>query len=1246
MNKVLLFLLSVVLLYLTPHAQTVDAIVWEGEEVFVYPYKIPVSAHSEYQRSVNMEDAIEFAFNQYSTEIRAEFGDEIDIKQFRKLIREMEGLNNQDEVEYLNKKFRKAVRKNPFPLLEQRYSFEQDITPALDPIPDGKYIQYFEPFCLVSSKGECREAQNIVAGIFHIKDNTLDGEACWLNIKGDTIKAGHFSDGLKTGKWLLERRTVSYSISRSSATSYIENGYPETDTTLIIADFRKGAFHGRYQEFKNSRYPIREGYFDQGEETGMWVLREPGYKQEGWRSVRKRNNDVVTLRYEYSKDTDTALSTKPWIRDGLIRTFGADLSEFDFISEYELVEIPRDLYKINFKNVRDLDLEGEKINSYDMYGEVDTEMEQYFPAESTPYYWSEYQASSFDPNSGEYLKRGQAIDSSGAKAKYTGDLIARYPNGQLAYHYSIVDGKLEVEDTVFWDNGTPHDVIAFLSDSNQYLRSIYDYSGKLYKSLKYDSLGDFIGVDYEYVKDDYVLINGLKAREPEYGAAFIYSNFDKLRTVSKGEVSLFRKWYKEDTSLLTFTSYYPEVRKLIRKNLAVTGRPTTVSEKVFSEDFRSWTGKDSSFIGPYTFEIVESGSLFEFEYDLDTIPQVNVGQPYNNFEVATTYKLLQDGDPYSGEVTLNFGKSKFKISKSRFSIDFPKQSDKLTKKNQRRMIRYREGKGKSSVLLDALGADEYTTDLGDHFFRSLMDPMLGNVFGQLPTSSFYNDLYGLEVEGAGALSRITGFMQEGRPTGEWKAFDNKNNLRISADFVKGELNGKVKYYDYASPIAQDQYWMKGNSFDTLPEKEVYYLSREVEYKNGYLQGKSVHYNWLKDEVASEYYHEGFLDGPAFERNNVLCSYLNYERGALDGYVRTYLTLEEKDSIMLYELNFQNGLLQGESKAYHTNGKLAKRGFFLNGEPIDDYEAFDSLGARYHYVKFKYSFPIEEKVWEENELSVRYMFDWQDSIYFEPSDITTTPSLESLLFDVGFEQEYLQRPYFGRKTLVDKTGVSYRMTKYYPNDQVARDGAIDNGEKVGCWEFYNYDGQFLYEVDYFDTLVVLNDSVAFNSKGFLSDYDEHGRLLSKSHIIEKFEKYDCSHTDHYEIRQFITVWEADDSIGRMNGYVTNYYDNGTIQSEGEMKDGLPTGFWKIYDPFGRLNQYGQYVSGKREGRWLSGDLSKTKYLGDICLNPNLPDLEEEIEYRENLLDVTITSYRLGKVISVQYYDINMNRFKDK
>jgi antitoxin component YwqK of YwqJK toxin-antitoxin module len=189
--------------------------------------------------------------------------------------------------------------------------------------------------------------------------------------------------------------------------------------------------------------------------------------------------------------------------------------------------------------------------------------------------------------------------------------------------------------------------------------------------------------------------------------------------------------------------------------------------------------------------------------------------------------------------------------------------------------------------------------------------------------------------------------------------------------------------------------------------------------------------------------------------------------------------------------------------------------------------------------------------------------------------------------------------------VNKQGIDYHITKYYPNDSIARDGDISSGKKVSCWKYYGYDGEFLYEADYFDTIIALNDSIQFKVKGILTDYDRHGKKLSESYIIEKFEKYDCSHTDHYEIRQLMTIWQGKDSVDRMNGYVKNYYDNGVLQNEGMMKDGLPTGVWKFYDPFGKLNQVGTYVMGKRDGRWLGGDLSKTKYLGDICLNPNLP-----------------------------------------
>ena len=122
---------------------------------------------------------------------------------------------------------------------------------------------------------------------------------------------------------------------------------------------------------------------------------------------------------------------------------------------------------------------------------------------------------------------------------------------------------------------------------------------------------------------------------------------------------------------------------------------------------------------------------------------------------------------------------------------------------------------------------------------------------------------------------------------------------------------------------------------------------------------------------------------------------------------------------------------------------------------------------------------------------------------------------------------------------------------------------------------------------------------------------------------------------------MTIWQKDSSYHRVDGYVKNYYDDGTLQSEGLMKGGLPAGVWKYYTPNGQLNQVGEHVMGKRNGRWLKGDLSKTNYLGDICLNPNLPDLEKRLEYQENLLDINIRYFKLGKVINSEYYDINMN-----
>lgn len=1235
-------------------AQKVDTMVLNGENYFVYPFKVSVNVHGDYFKSVKLDDIIDFTYEHYGKEIKSQFNDEVSYNEFKKMMKTFNPKNmGGTSKKNISRKLIKQIRKNPYPLLEQSYTMGHDIVPSLDPIPDGKYVQLYESFCLVDSKGHCQEDAGRIAAYFTIKNNLLEGDAYWLNMKGDTLKYGKFEGGLKVGDWVLIKRDLPFALSKKKVERYINEGAPDADTVVSYYSYVNGAKNGHFEKYLNSEYPITEGTYTDDEKTGEWLFREVQYKGKGKNRKRIRNNELVTLRYTYADKSDTILTKKPLIRNGLIDTYNADVFEFNFISKYDPLDPPRDIFEYNFSKEESLDMEEELYGSYSMdsYGE-DVYYDDYFEGDyyGEGYDYGTYTPEVYDKERESYFSRGYIVDSIGMIANYKGVYEAFYPNGQLAYRYELENGELKSEDTVFWDNGNAHDVVVFNADSNQYVRSIYDYDGKLYKELIYDSLGDYDHVGYYFDNRKMVVLDGLKAYRNDYGNFYMYDVNDTLEYELTEPLILFRSWYEKDSSQLYNTEYDPTERVITGSGLAVTGKVRDNYKRTFSEEFNSWTGVDTVRFSDIDLVTTSSGSLYEGEYFHDSIPQRNVRNAYNRFDVADDYTLYRNGNEYTGPVELTFNTSKLKVSKGDLKMSLPKYKFSQNRKLRKKISNYREkGKGQKDILLNYIDASDYESDLGSMIYYDLFNNMLGEFF-YYPEQ--YNDYmygydYGMPNDNMD-VRVIKGYMVDGKPHGVWKSYNKKGKVMQEVPFEKGLVHGTVRGYSYAYPEEKNDYYYYEEPDilkDSFPSKKTYYLSGVSEYKNGLLDGKETYYNWLNEITSETNYKEGMKHGRAIERNKLAYTRMNFEDDLRDGYMQTYLTLPGEDSVLLYDLNFQHGLLQGESKSYHINGKLSKRGFFLDGEPIDDYEAFDSLGFKYHYVKFKYSYPVEEKIWEENELSVRYLFDWQDSIYFVPSDITTSQSLEKVLFDLGFGQEYLAQPYYGRPSLVNKKGIKYHMTKYFPNDTVSRDGDIDDGKKVGCWKFYNYEGEFLYEVDYFDTILVLNDSVRFHSKGILTDVDSLGNTLYQSYIIEKFEKYDCSHTDHYEIRQLYTISESNDSIGRMNGYVKNYYDNGVIQSEGEMKDGLPTGFWKIYDPFGKLNQYGQYVLGKRDGRWLSGDLSKTKYLGDICLNPNLPDLEKEIKYRENLLDIVITNFKMGKALNKQYYDINMNRFED-
>lgn len=1216
-----------------------------GKSYFVYPYGRKVTMSSAFRNA-----ALFFSDDEITSLVKRE-NPKMSEEELREIVQKFRtyatNLKRDNPKRYQDLKEMVEVLKTKSDLfIQSTAEFENDVVPSLDKLPDGAYVQYYENYFYFDSKGKLAFDDLKVAGFFTLKGNNLEGAALWLNVHGDTLKYGSFQNGQKDGPWVIRNlMTSTFATNKKQAERILaaERKYSEELITYV-----RGIQDGYYQLKKNDII-VEKGYFSDAKPSGEWFMYNTKSK---WENGERKDTFYLKNHFTYADLKTQKVTKKP-----LVRTFLFDdplpsdkfsfppsnVPRFDFTSFYEvnLAEKDEEGLELPEEKNGNFDYSTDQEDMYDDYDE-EYEMEGY----------NEYSRTfSFE---GKEYTHAQMIDSVGYKNLFTGVYEEFYDNGKLKFRYVFNDGDLVSEDTVFWYNGKPANVIVWKEREQEFEEYQYDMKGKLFGHAVYDRIGQF----KEWVVDPsknqtFVEIDGVSASKytesfEELGDYdyFELDYIDSLAYPLARPITFYKEWYanKQAKNVNTFDPASHTIRSF---GMSIGGDTTYRRLITYAPDFENYQFYSDHTYGAYTRRRTGNASYNTYYRDPrqvtieDTFPQARLVEFRQNYQETFQDEYLVNGKPFTGACKIDFSakRNAYKVSDNQLVVQANPRFE-FQKEWEKDLLTYwKTGKTKYASMNQFMDLTYVLTD-----FVSDMFPFIDELIYPFQMDFDYGSdelLLGMKV---------TGSFLDGKPNGLWQVHQGKT-LLVECSFLNGELHGEMKVWDIAFPIeaSEREYYMEEDplvQFESYPKKKTRYLKSTTTYNKGIMHGKSIAYNWENEVVAENTYLNGLLHGPSYERNPLIYSRSTYEMGELDGIVNTYLTIPGKDSILLYDLNLQNGLLQGESKSYHANGKLSKKGFFLNGQPIDDYEGYDTLGFKYHYVKFKYSFPIEEKIYELNELSVRYQFDWKDSIYFRPTDLTESTSIDDLLYELGLLGEYYEQPYYGRQSLVPKGRITYHMTKYFPNDTIARDGKIRKNRKIGPWYFNSYEGERLYEVNYFDSILKINDSIKFKSKGILYDYDAAGKLLSKSYIIERFEKYDCSHTDHYEIRQYYTIWEAHDSLRRMNGYVKNYYDNGTLQNEGMMKDGLPTGVWKFYDPNGKLNQVGEYVMGKRNGRWLHGDLSKTKYLGDICMNPNLPDLEERMETQEKMLDIYIRYFKLGKVLNSEYYDLNLNNYEEE
>lgn len=76
---------------------------------------------------------------------------------------------------------------------------------------------------------------------------------------------------------------------------------------------------------------------------------------------------------------------------------------------------------------------------------------------------------------------------------------------------------------------------------------------------------------------------------------------------------------------------------------------------------------------------------------------------------------------------------------------------------------------------------------------------------------------------------------------------------------------------------------------------------------------------------------------------------------------------------------------------------------------------------------------------------------------------------------------------------------------------------------------------------------------------------------------------------------LTKGQTDTIIKKMHYNNVEYYYPKIIKSIGNIKDSTKTGRWTYFKPDGKILAYGEYLNGKKIGKWKYVDYNNNKYI---------------------------------------------------
>ncbi|WP_029038775.1 toxin-antitoxin system YwqK family antitoxin [Salinimicrobium xinjiangense] len=366
---------------------------------------------------------------------------------------------------------------------------------------------------------------------------------------------------------------------------------------------------------------------------------------------------------------------------------------------------------------------------------------------------------------------------------------------------------------------------------------------------------------------------------------------------------------------------------------------------------------------------------------------------------------------------------------------------------------------------------------------------------------------------ADGLLAAEGFFDgEGKRTGLWKWYNDKEKVKETANYENGVLHGENKgFFDNGRLQYVAHYENDELNGEHLVYNRAGALIERKFFKDNELEG-DYRSNFPVGEVLKEFdifYKNGLVEGKAYEyyADGKIYSEMNFKAGEKNGIEKNY----NRDGSLSSEIKYEANSAEGPYTTFYTNGKVNERSLYRNGLFEGTYESFYDDGTLKSVV------PVKEGLYQ----GVAKYYDRDGKLHYE--------------YDYK-NGEIIGYRFFGKAGSLlasgKRKGGEFYYRSYAPYGEVTAEGLYDiSGGRKGPWKFYTDNGSLIGEGIYAED----------KANGLYTEYYETGEKLS----------------------------EANYEMDKLQGYYRSFYSDGQMKGQGWYKDGEQHGEWQYYYPDGKL-----------------------------------------------------------------------------